>query len=457
MSEKKLTRTNVIGYGLGDMSNGLTFGMSSTYLLAFYTDVLGITAAAAGTLFLVVRLIDAMTDPMMGAFSDYLFKRREARARATGRHVEKFRPFILWGAAPVVLASVLIFMAPENLSTDEKLIWAYATYILWGMAYTFINIPLGSISTVMSQDPVERGVLSVTRGVGGTIGAVIDRVAVPLVLAHFAGDQAQGYFVAMSGLGLIAITGYLICYFTVSENVQAKPSATDPISLAATFRIVLKNPLFVAVSLASLALICGFMISGATTIYYFRENLAALDKMGWSGLTIIGPVLLTAPIIPRLIARYGVKRMVTLSSLIGFVFYVGLLVLPSSLPLYLAGTFAAMIFLTIPLMTLWGMVSDSIDYNQYLSGIRQEGLIYGAYSFVRKTAQALAGFFAGAGLGYAGYVANAPEQTAQALAGIKFLTLGAPAIGLLLAAAVFHWLWILTPEKQIEVAAAIKA
>lgn len=450
---KMLSRRVLVGYGIGDLSNGLTFGMSSTFLLAFYTDVLGITAVAAGTLFLVARMIDAITDPLMGAFADRMFQGRMKRA-GTPR-IEKFRPFILYGSVPVVIASVVLFMAPEELTTDQKLIWAYATYILWGMAYTFVNIPYGSLATVMTQDPVERSKLSAARGVGGAFGAVIDRVIVPLFLVAYADSEAQGYLYSMATLGVIAVLGYLVCYFTVSENVQTTQDLDVKFTFRGTFGVLWKNRPFIAVSGASLAMIGGFMVSGTMTIYYFRENLDALNMMGLSGLTVIGPILLSAPLIPRLIARFGVKNTVSVSSLIGCMLYTILLLLPSNVYIYLIGTFISAICLTIPMMSLWGMVSDSIDYNQYLSGVRQEGVIYGAYSFVRKTAQALAGFVAGSGLSIAGYSATAETQSAETLAGIKFLALGTPAIGLLIASLIFHWLWNLTPEKQKEVSEAI--
>lgn len=166
-----------LGYGFGDLANGFTFGMSSTFLLAFYTDVLGITAVEAGTLFLAARIWDAVNAPMMGALADKLFQRR--LARGDGSSAGKFRPYLLKGSWPVVAAAILMFVDPGGLSTSQKLVWAYATYITWGMAYTFVNIPYGSLAAVMTRDPTERASLSVFRGLGSTIGALGIRVVVP--------------------------------------------------------------------------------------------------------------------------------------------------------------------------------------------------------------------------------------------------------------------------------------
>jgi len=448
-----LSRKNYVGYALGDLSNGLSFGMSSTFLLAFYTDILGITAVAAGTLFLVARMVDAISDPLMGALTDKIFQRRQRKAGTA--KINKFKPFILYGSIPVVLASVLLFVAPENLTTSQKLVWAYATYITWGMIYTFINIPYGSMAAAMTQHPVERVSLSAARSVGGALGSVIDRAIVPIVLSLYVDEQAKAYLIAMGALGLLAFAGYIICYFTVEENVQTKPDVHEKFSLRETFSVIWKNRPFVAVSVASLGLLAGFGTSGAMTIYFFRENLQALDLMALSGITVIGPIILAAPLIPRLIGRFGMKNTFVVSCFLGFASYVILFMLPTTAYVYLLGSFIAHLFLIIPMMSLWGMVSDSIDYNQYLSGIRQEGVIYGAYSFIRKTGQAFAGFLSGWGLSASGYIANAESQSDSALAGIKFMTIGTPAIGLLVSACAFLWIWNLTPEKQREITQAI--
>ncbi|ELU03784.1 hypothetical protein CAPTEDRAFT_107233, partial [Capitella teleta] len=125
---KILTIANRVGYGLGDLANTLSFGMTAGFLLVYYTDVLGISAAAAGTLFLVARIWDAINDPMMGALCDKLFQKNNG----TG---DKFRPFLLKGSWLLLVTSVLVFWAPEGLSDTQKLIWAYVTYIAWGMCY----------------------------------------------------------------------------------------------------------------------------------------------------------------------------------------------------------------------------------------------------------------------------------------------------------------------------------
>jgi GPH family glycoside/pentoside/hexuronide:cation symporter len=452
---KKLKPISKIGYGVGDLANGLTFGMSATFLLAFYTDVLGITAAAAGTLFLVARIWDAVNDPMMGTLADRMFARRMAKHRASGTKVDKFRPYLLKGSWPVAVAAILMFVAPNGMSMTGKLIWAYATYITWGMTYTFINIPYGSLAAVMTQDPVERSSLSIFRGLGGLFGAMFGRVLVPMLLVQFADDQARGYLLAMIIFGVITVAGYIFSYFTVKETVETKIEENQKFSLKDSLSIIVKNRPFLAISLASIAMLTGLLVQGSMQIYYFRENMDALHLMGATAVLQLLPMLLVMPIIPILVKKFGTKSMVSWSSLLSAAVLTILMFLPSNVWIYLGGMFIAMLGLMVPNMVTWGMVSDTIDYNQYLSGVRQEGAIYGMYSFVRKMGQAFAGFLAGVGLQLVGYVANSPTQTAGTLFGIKFLSIGLPAIGMFIAFIAFAFVWNLTPEKQAEVTAAI--
>ncbi|MCK5736753.1 MAG: MFS transporter [Spirochaetaceae bacterium] len=447
---------NKLGYGFGDLANGLTFGMSSTFLLAFYTDVLGITAVAAGTLFLVARIWDAVNDPMMGALADKLFQRRLARGK-TGKsgRTDKFRPYLIKGSWPVVAAAILMFIAPGSMGTTQKLIWAYATYITWGMAYTFINIPYGSLAAVMTQDPVERSSLSVFRGLGGMIGGISIRIVVPAMLIANAGNDARGYLMAMIILGAVSLAGYIASYFMTEEKVETKPEAAVAFSFKSTFSVLWKNRPFLAVSLASIAMLTGLMVNGAMNIYYFREVLNSLELMGLTAIITLIPMLAAAVVIPKLVKRYGTKKLSWFTSLMSAVLMTILLILPSNPWIYIGMMLFATLFLMIPNIIVWGQVSDCIDYNQYLSGSRQEGVIYGAYSFMRKMGQAFAGFIAGAGLGLVGYVANAESQSPGTIAGIKILTIGLPAVAMFIAFLSYYFIWNLTPEKQAEVTAAI--
>lgn len=440
---KKITTKNKLGYALGDLANGLTFGMSSTFLLAYYTDVLGITAMAAGTLFLIARIWDAINDPLMGTWADKQFKKSSSKG-------DKFRKYLLKGSWPVIVAGILMFWAPAGLSASSKLMWAYATYIVWGMAYTFINIPYGSLASVMTVDPAERASLSVSRGVGGMIGNLGVRVVVPIFLGMYAGDMGKGYLVAMIAMGIIGFASYVLAYFFTEENVEHE-SSTETVKATDALKVLKNNRPFIAVSIASIAMLTGMMINGAMSIYYFKDNLDALSLMAIAGLLGIIPMLILSPFLSKIVKKFGIQRTVSVSSLMAAAVYGLILVLPDNAYMFIGLSLFAGLFMTVPNMLVWAMVSDCIDYNQYLCGERQEGVIYGTYSFVRKMGQAAAGFLAGAGLAMIGYIPNAVEQTSSVLFGIKFLTVGLPMIGMFIAFIAYKYIWNLTEEKRDEV------
>lgn len=453
---KTITFKNKLGYAVGDLANGLTFAMSAGFLLSFYVDVLGITGAAAATLFLVARIWDAINDPMMGGFTDKMFKRR--MKKFAGKKVDKFRPYLLMGSWPVVLMAVLMFFSPGSLSGGEKLIWAYVTYIGWGMAYTFVNIPYGSLAAVMTQDSAERASLSVSRGLGSMVGNVLPRVIVPVVLTSFASDQQKGYLVAMAVMGVISLAAYLVTYKTVEEQVATKETGSEEkVSFISSFKVLKNNRPFIAVSIASIAMLTGMMTNSAMSVFYFRENLNALEAMGLvAGIQII-PMLFLAPVLSKLVAKFGIKKVVSYSSAASAVVIGSMMLLTDNLYIYLGIMLVGMLAMTVPNMLVWGMVSDTIDYNQYLSGERSEGVIYGSYSFVRKMGQAIAGFISGMGITIVGYVQGLEVQSASTLFGIKFLNIGFPAIGMLVAFLSFQFIWNLTPEIKEKMTAAISA
>ena len=210
---KHITFKNKLGYFLGYFANTITFAMSSSFLLAFYTDVVGISAAAAGVLFLVSRLWDAFIDPLMGVLVDKVFARRMLKNK--GKDVDKFKPFLLMGSWIVIITAILMFWSPSDFTFQQKAMWAYVTYIIWGMCYSFINIPYGSLASVMTQDPGERASLSVARGLGSTVGNVLVRIVVPFFLSLYTRDLGKAYLLSMIALGILGQISYLITYKTV--------------------------------------------------------------------------------------------------------------------------------------------------------------------------------------------------------------------------------------------------
>lgn len=438
----KLSVSNRVGYALGDLANSLTFGMSSMFLLAYYTDVLGISAAAAGTLFLVARIWDAINDPMMGALCDKMFNKRRG---------EKFRPFLIKGSWPVIIAAVLVFWVPEGLTATQKLIWAYVTYIVFGMAYTFVNIPYGSLATVMTNDPAGRASLSGARAMGGMLGMVSCNMVMPLMLSMFADDLAKAYLYGVTILGLVSFVCYLLAYRMTEEHIKHEPSEAEAASFKETLSTLRKNVPFLCVSVASMLMLTAML--GQSSILYYYLSLNLDGAMWFISLTAIAQVACTviiAPSVGKLSAKFGTKKLMLVGFAGASIAALATFLLPTSIygamVFYILGT----PFMLLPNILIWANVADCIDHSYEISGQRQEGIIYSSYSFMRKMGQAFAGFIAGMGLSLVGYNAALDVQSEATLFGIKAFMFAMPSIAMALCFVLYYFFWNLEPKKVQE-------
>ena len=203
---KKLSLKEKVSYGFGDVGNGLMFDMGQLYLLKFYTDILGISAFWAGMVFLISKIFDAFADASVGAYVD-------SRTKIGKRG--KFRPFILWGSIPLAIMTVVSFLAPD-FSDSGKIVWAFATYMLFGLAYAIVNIPYGSLSASMTQDPVDRASLGSFRAIGSQTALFISGIVVIPIVLQFE-SQELGYIVAIS---LMAILGVVFPFIVIVIHVR---------------------------------------------------------------------------------------------------------------------------------------------------------------------------------------------------------------------------------------------
>ncbi|MFC2947832.1 glycoside-pentoside-hexuronide (GPH):cation symporter [Virgibacillus sediminis] len=423
----KVTLKEKFSYGLGDTANNLTFSMVTTYLLVFYTDVFGISAAAVGTLFLVARIWDAINDPLMGSIID-----RFGNNHPDGR----FRPYMKWAGIPVVIMAVLLFITPD-LSDSGKLIYAYVTYILFGMAYTAVNIPYGSLASVITRDPVERSSLASFRGLGSQIGMFsIGILVVPLV-ALFPSDKI-GYPAVVAIFGVIALTLYYLTYRNTRERIMPVQSATpEKLSFKMVTR-TLKNGPFLSLSFMSFFILMAMLINQSVGLYFFTYNLDNPFLFSVYNMLNIVSVVLLVVFIPKLTKKLGKKTLTLAGFLLGAGSLGLLFILPSTPYTVLPLLWLGMLGINIPNMLVWAFISDVIDYGEWKTGFRQEGTTYSLYSFMRKLSQAVAGFVGGIGLSLIGYVPNA-TQTSDTLTGIEVMMILIPAISCIICFLIFKY------------------
>lgn len=412
----KISVKEKIGYGLGDAAANFIFQTMLVFQLAFYTDTFGITAAAAGTLFLVVRVWDAIFDPMMGVIAD-----------RTDTKWGKYRPWVLWTAVPFGIMGFLTFTTPP-FGPQGKLVYAYVTYIVLMMVYSANNLPYSALSGVITGDLGERTSLSSYRFVCAMSAAfVIQALALPMVKAFGQGNDARGYQITMGVLSALAIVFFVVTFLTTRERVH--PDPTQRSSVKQDFADLTRNGPWIAMFALTIVLFVTLAMRGGVMVYYFkyfvgRENLFSLFNAFGLGATILGVVGSTP-----LAKRYG-KRNVFITGLVFTVVFTALFVaLP---PTAITAIFAVEMLrqlaygFTIPL--LWAMMADVADYSEWKNRRRATGIVFSAIVFGLKAGLGFGGAIGAWVLAGYGYIPNV-DQSARALDGIRMMASVFPAIG----------------------------
>jgi len=430
---RKLKILEKISYGFGDLGNNVTFMSMAIFLLMFYTNYLKISPIDAGIIFFVARIWDAFADITIGVIID---------RRVQHPKYGKFRIFLLKASWPVLIMFILCFTAP-HWSYTYRLLWAYITYIGWGTAYSLINIPYGSLASVMTNQVGDRAALSVARSLGSSIGGTLPQILIiPIVLMFH--STTLGWVVATLLLSIIAGLSYLCAYKGTVEQVKSE-NPKEKISIKDLLEIFKTNRPFWGVSIGSIAIVITFMLNGTLALYYFKYDLHAEKFYGYNGLIGLVITLILATVLVSFVKKKGARKLAIMGSLFCALAYAIILVLPSNIYLYLILFFVATFAYSLPNMLVWMMLSDSIEYAEWRTGKRNESVIYAAYSFMRKISQALAGLISGLGLGLIGYHVG-EQMSGHVLQGIKFMTVGIPVIGMIVAAMAFLFIYNLTPN-----------
>ncbi len=402
-----------IGYGIGDLGCNLVFSTMASYLMVFYTDVFGITAAAAGTMMLVTKFIDAFTDTGMGLIVD-----------RTHSKWGQGRPYFLFGAVPFAIFTFMTFYIP-NLGSSGKLIWAYVTYCLLCTAYTVVNIPLNTIVPRLTSDIHERDILVSTRMVCAMIGtAVVMSITAPLVQFFGQGNEAKGYLVTMTVYGIAAMCIFFVTFASTKEVVPPTVNQQHS-SLKEDFKGLTGQ----AWILFLLNLFCFslYVVRSTTVIYYFKYNLGRTDWLSLVGILGILSGLPMLLVLPALEKRYSKRSLM---------FFSVILYIAGDLLIFIGKNSAACLLggLVITGLGIYGifgitfaMQPDVIDYSEYKKNASVAGLIAAFQGFFVKGGMGLTSFVIGAFLKNGGYVANA-DQTAKALSYIEICFIWIPVV-----------------------------
>ena len=390
-----------VGYMLGNVANDFTFIFASLYLQVFYTDVLGISAGLVGTMFLLARIVDAFTDTAMGRICD------KTKATKNG----KFRPWLLRACGPVALASFLMYQTwATNLPMTLRIVYMFVTYLFWGsICYTCINIPYGSMASVMSNEPDDRASLSTFRGVGSMIPQILIGVVVPMFLYTTLEDgtkiaNASAFPVVALITAIAAAVLYVVCYFMCTERVKVSEGSKS-ISFGDTLKALAGNRALIGIALVFICYLGAQMLNQTINNYIFKDYFG--NTMGLSVMNAAGfaPALILAPCAVPLTRKFGKKELGIIASAMGTVAFGGLfLARTTNMWLYTVVSIVGLLGFGLFNLIIWAFVSDVIDDQEVRTGTRDDGTIYAVCSFARKLGQAIASALGGWSLGWIGYV-----------------------------------------------------
>lgn len=445
-----------IGYAMGDVASCLVFGLTQSILNKYYTDILQISVLSVMIMTIIARIWDAVNDPIWGRLID------GAKPKQDGR----YRRWIKIFAVPVALAAVLMFADVRGFSPGGKLAWIYVTYILFGMLYTCINIPYGSLAQVITSSDKERSSLSVFRSIGSTFGAMPAMVLASMCYVKLEDGTSQmdyhKVFVGAAVIAVLSVVAYFLCYAWTKERVESVPDPREKGQTMKVIRVLLKSRPFMAVSLASMLFLAAQMFGQGYNTYLFDHYFHR------TGLTMLPTVFQYLPVAvvmffaTRMGNRFGRREVCAYGILVAAVFYIVLFILAlfgiTNVWLYLAACLMSGIGTAFIFLLIWALASDAIDYNRVTFGLNDEATSYAFYSFMRKLGQTVATILINVPLlriGYSGSKLNTEGLTDQALQSMYNSSVMIPAVLFLLVFLLLRFVYPLG-KKEIEALQAEK-
>ncbi len=449
-----------VGYLFGDFGNDFTFVLSTSILMKFYTDVMGVSAAAVGTVMMIARLVDAVTDVSMGRICD----------RAKPTPAGKFRPWLLRMAVPVAFASFVMYAPGFAVDTASnwpewaKVGYLAFSYILWGsFCYTGINIPYGSMASAISPNAGDRQSLSTYRTMGGMLAGMFIGVGLPLI-AYRSVSTPNGTVSVLSGqrvaaaaavFSVLAVICYLLAYILICERVpyqstteKKKTSVMGMLLNAVTDRAL------ISVIVSSVLMLMAQLTMQNMGAYIYPDYYGNGAGQSAASIVMLVGMLIASAVAKPLVNRFGKAEVSAVSCLsAAAVCLITWLWKPENMWVFIGLQGLNWLGLGVFSMVSWALITDVIDHAELKTGVREDGSVYALYSFARKLGQAVASGLSGwllTAIGYNGAAAQLQQPQTEAVKdGIFHITTLVPALGFLLLALVL-WLWYPLHKKQVD-------
>jgi GPH family glycoside/pentoside/hexuronide:cation symporter len=440
-----LSFTEKLGYGLGDTASNFFFQVFNIFLLYYYTDVYGIDPALIGVMFIVTKVVDAISDPVMGLIAD-----------RTNSRWGKFRPYLLWGAIPYGVMGYAMFAGPESSDTG-RLVYAYVTYTAMMLAYTVINVPYSALMGVMSPSSIERTSISAYRFVCAFSAAwLVGTFVTPLKNILGAGNEADGFRLTMMLFAVISVALFWVTFATTRERVQPMQEKSD---LKLDFKAMLGNGPWRVLFLAAIFTLMNVAVRNGAIMYYFKYYVGddgtpiflIFDKTAVFMSTGLFAMVAGIACTKMLAKRFDKRRLlITLSLLNAVSMAVFFVIPPDQYALMAVVNIAGALIIGPTPPLVWAMYADTADYGEWKSGRRTTGLVFSALQFAQKLGLAVGAGLSGFILALFGFVAN-QVQSDLAMTGIRLMFSVFPALLATSGAAAIYFYRLSDDEvKQIE-------
>lgn len=413
-NKSKLTLSKIVerfSYGCGDFGCNIIYTAMSAFLLFYYTDYAGVSALAVGTIMMISRFFDGVSDIIMGVIVD-----------RTKSKYGKARPWLLRMCVPFALSGILLFSVPTSWAATPKLVYVFITYNLVStVIYTAINVPYSALNALMTQDPYERSVLSIFRNLLATAGTLtINTFTLPLV--EYFGNNTPAWTKTFCVFGLLSVAAFLINFFGTKERVKSVASESgkaEAVPFAVGIKALFQNKYWLMMTGMLALFFLMYSVNGGATVYYAKDILGDRNLVGtingiFNIVQIVGMFF-----IAMLVRKYGKRNVFALGLVLDIVGMMLLNFSGGAMSLIVVSSVIRGVGNACGGATMWAMVSDTIDYGEWKTGVRTEGLVNSACSFGYKIGNGIGSALLGLILEMGGYVGEAAVQSASALASIK--------------------------------------
>ncbi len=432
-----------IGYAFGDMGCNFSFQLVSSYMYLFYTQCIGLSATHWAWIIIVSKIWDAVNDVLIGSMVDRTHIGKKS----------KFMPWISIGSVGLVVFSIMIFTPVEEFSQIGKIIWCLLSYCLWSVAYTMINVPYGSLHSVITEDPKQRTTLSTFRSIGAALPAVLIML-LPKVVYKDNTLSSNRLFIISIVFSVAAFFTFFAMQKMVTERV-VRENKVEKVSYISTIKSFFTNRAMVGITIATIAVVIFYnsTMSANNLVFQFYFNDA-----GKSTLAMIAsylPLVAFMPFASTIVAKIGKKKLLTLSGLVSVIAGIIMLFLPitpdmKGIIIYVIGLMFVNTGCCVFQIIVWAIIADCIEDSYRKKGVREEGSLYALYSFFRKLAQGIGSALLALALKSVGYIESSTVQTAEVSKNIKNLYIILLIIGLAIMTASMKFIYNIGYKEEQE-------